>query len=99
MTSAGVIGGMWLGLRGHALVPVSHTLCTVSTVEPFISSTHHGHHPLVTIVCAHVGGGGGGEDLVAVFAVEECGRPVGNTFQILHSLRDNFSTGLLRSYN
>lgn len=45
------------------------------------------------------GGWGGGEDLVAVFAVEECGRPVGNTFQILHSLRDNFSTGLLRSCN
>lgn len=54
---------------------------------------------LVTTVCAHVKGAGGGEDLVAVFAVEERGRPVRNTFQILHSLRDNFSTGLLRSYN
>lgn len=99
MTLPGVMGGMWLGLRGHALVPVSPTSCTVSTVEPFISFTHHGHRPAVTTVRAHVKGAGGGEDLVAVFAVEECGRPVRNTFQILHSLRDNFSTGLLRSYN
>lgn len=99
MTLPGVMGGMWLGLRGHALVPVSPTSCTVSKWNPSSAPLTMAIVRLVTTVCAHVKGAGGGEDLVAVFAVEERGRPVRNTFQILHSLRDNFSTGLLRSYN
>lgn len=45
-TFAGHLDDMQLGPRGHILVLISPTSCTVSTVESLISYTHHHQHPV-----------------------------------------------------